>query len=107
MAIDGLQRITQLRQRYQAQEAASTSEVVRELREVKTELKVLNDMNENLVAEKITSATNSPYLPDQIWYKKEVVFGSPEESKWQKPQDYKEDRDQVSRESIKKLLSAI
>lgn len=81
MNSDGVTRINFLRQLYQTKESGSSSEEVRELKQIKTELKIANDerVRENKV---ITNATNSPYLPDQIFYKKEVVYNSAAETNW-------------------------
>lgn len=81
MSSDAISRINFLRHLYQAKDAGSASEEVRVLQQIKNELKISNDekTRDNLA---INSATNSPYLPDQLFYKKEVVFNSAEESSW-------------------------
>lgn len=81
MNSDGITRINFLRSLYQAKESGSSSEVVRELQQVKNELKIAND-EKSRENKQITSATNSPYLPDQIFYKKDVVYNSEAETSW-------------------------
>ena len=81
MSSDGISRINFLRQIYQAQESGSSSDVVRELQNIKNEVKIANDekvRDDNI----ITNATKSPYLPDQMFYRKDVVYNSAEETKW-------------------------
>jgi hypothetical protein len=66
---------------YQAKEVGAASETVRELQKIKNELKIAND--EHVREETpITNATKSPYLPDQEFTKKDVVYNSAEETKW-------------------------
>jgi hypothetical protein len=81
MNSDGVNRINFLRQLYQSQETGGSSEEIRVLQKIKNELKIANDekTRENKA---ITNATNSPYLSDQIFYKKDVIYNSPEETKW-------------------------
>ena len=82
MNSDGITRVNFLRQLYQSKESGSGSEVVRELQKIKNEVKISNDervREDNL----ITNATKSPYLPDQMFYKKDVVYNSPAETSWQ------------------------
>lgn len=81
MNSDGITRISFLRQLYQSKETGSSSEVVRELQQIRNELKIANDENvrDN---NQISNATKSPYLPDQMFYRKDVVYESAEETKW-------------------------
>lgn len=81
MNSDGITRINFLRKLYQSKESGTSSEMVRELQTIKNELKIAND--EKIRDDSaVTSATKSPYLPDQSFFKKEVVFNSAEETKW-------------------------
>ena len=81
MNSDGITRINYLRQLYQAQESGSSSEVVRELQKIKNEAVIAN--NERVREDNtITNATKSPYLADQMFYKKDVVYNSAEETSW-------------------------
>ncbi len=81
MSSDGINRVNLLRNFYQAKESGSSSEMVRELQQIKNELKIANDERAQ-DEEALTNATKSPYLPDQKFYKKDVVFNSLEETKW-------------------------
>lgn len=81
MNSDGINRVSFLRQLYQSRNTTSSSEVVRELQQIKNELILSND-EKIRDDQKITNATKSPYLPDQMFYKKDVVFNSAEETKW-------------------------
>lgn len=81
MNSDGITRINFLRKLYQSQDGGSSSEVVRELQKIKTEVKISND--ERIREENaITNATKSPYLPDQMFYRREVVYNSAAETSW-------------------------
>jgi hypothetical protein len=81
MNSDGINRINFLRQLYLSQQTVSSSEQGRELQQIKTEIKISNDekTRENT---QINNATNSPYLRDQIFYKKDAIYNSPEETSW-------------------------
>lgn len=81
MSTDGINRINFLRKAYQAQETGSGSEVVRELQKIKNEMRIANDVKQR-EDNTITNVTKSPYLPDQMFYKKEAVYNSAEETKW-------------------------
>ena len=101
MNSDGITRINFLRQIYQSQESGGSSEVVRELQKIKNEVKISNDekvRDDNA----ITNATKSPYLPDQMFYKKDVVYNSAEETKWK---DVKT-ADQVEKETQENFLES-
>lgn len=81
MNSDGISRLNFLRAMYQAKDTSSSSDMVRELQQIKNEVKISND--EKIRQEDpITNSTKSPYLPDQKFFNKEVVFNSPEETKW-------------------------
>ncbi len=80
-----------MRSFYKAQEEGSSSEVVRELRKIKNEIKISNDLN-GPEEKPITNATNSPYAPDQPGFAKEVIYNSPEETDWRKVRSYEESR---------------
>lgn len=81
MSSDSITRINLLRSLYQSQETGSSSEQVRVLQQIKSELKIANDEKSRENAA-ITNATNSPYLPDQVFYKKEIVYDSLTETSW-------------------------
>lgn len=81
MSSDAITRINILRSLYQSKETGSSSEQVRELQQIKNELKIANDVKSS-ESSPITNATNSPYLPDQLFYKKDVVYNSATETSW-------------------------
>ena len=81
MNSDGITRINLLRQLYQSKDAGSSSEVVRELQQIKNEIKITNDEKVRDDTP-ITNAVKSPYLPDQLFYKKDVVYNSAAETSW-------------------------
>lgn len=81
MSFDALKRINMLRAFHQSREGGSSSETVRELKHIKGELKIMTDENAR-VAEPITNATNSPYLTDQSYHDRSVIFGSEKETEW-------------------------
>lgn len=94
MNSDGVNRINFLRELYKSKETGSSSEQTRVLQDIKNELKIAND--EKIRDDKqVTSATNSPYLPDQMFYKKEVVYNSVTETSWREVKT----SEQVSTES--------
>ena len=101
MNSDGITRLNFLRQLYQAKETGSSSEVVRELQKIKNEVQISND--EKIREDNtITNATKSPYLPDQVFYKKDVVYNSAEETSWK---DVKTS-DQIEKETEEKYLES-
>ncbi len=81
MSSDAINRINFQRALYKSQETGGASEQVRVLQQIKNELKIAND-EKTRDDNPITNATRSPYLPDQLFYKKDVVYNSPEESSW-------------------------
>lgn len=81
MSSDAITRINFQRALYKSQEVPSTSQEVRVLQEIKNELKISN--NEKAREDNpINNSTGSPYLPDQLFYKKEVVYNSSVETNW-------------------------
>ncbi len=94
MSYDAINRINFLRKIYTTKEVGSSSEQVRELQKIKNELKISNDEKAR-VDNHITNATRSPYLPDQLFYKKEVVYNSAEETSWREVKS----ADQVQKEA--------
>lgn len=81
MNSDGITRINLMRSLYKSKEVGSSNEMVRQLQDIKNELKIVND--ENIRKEEpITNATHSPYLTDQPSFKKDVIYGSQAEVEW-------------------------
>lgn len=101
MNSDGITRLNFLRQYYQSQNTGSSSEVVRELQKIKNEVKISNDerVREDNT---ITNATKSPYLPDQMFYKKEVVYNSAQETSWKEVKT----ADQIEQETQEDFLES-
>jgi len=109
MNSDGINRINLMRSLYKSKEVGSASEMVRQLQDIKNELKIAND--ENIRKEEpITNATNSPYLTDQPSFKKDVLYGSPAEIEWKNVKseiDLEKEREEQFTESNKKKLNII
>ncbi|MDO9182535.1 MAG: hypothetical protein Q7U04_09000 [Bacteriovorax sp.] len=101
MNSDGISRLNFLRQLYETKTNGNSSEVVRELQQIKTEVKIANDERVRDDAP-LTNATKSPYLPDQMFFKKDVVYNSAEETKWK---DVKTS-DQVEKETQENYLES-
>ncbi len=104
MSTDGLKRIDMARTMYKAAgPTTSTSDVVRELQEIKNELKIAND-EQVRSDEPITNVLHSPYLPDQKFYKKDAVINSEEETSWKKDlTSYEEVHSRLVDYNLKKL----
>jgi hypothetical protein len=77
---DQIKKIDTLRSIYNAKSIHANNSMDDELREIKTELKIANDLQSTSNA--ITNATNSPYLEDQKFYNKEVRYNSERETNW-------------------------
>lgn len=82
MSSHPVNKVDSLRAFYKALTRHSSNESLSELKEIKNELKVANDLKIN--EEQNTNASGSPYLKDQDFYKKEVFFNSPKETDWKK-----------------------
>lgn len=91
-----------LRNLYRSKEGGGSSEIVRELKLIKNEIKIANDENSR-ASTPITNATNSPYLPDQNFQYKDVIFNSSEETKWREVKSYEQVREEVAYKNLKKL----
>ncbi len=87
MSNESIRRIDGLRSFYKSSESNSNDSIERELREVKHELKILNDENA-IKDDKITNALNSPYLPDKDFFYKDVIYNSESEGKWKEVKSY-------------------
>jgi hypothetical protein len=104
MSTDALKRIDSMRMQYQASQTNnSSSDVVRELQQIKNEMKISNDEKAS-ADEPITNALHSPYLPDQKFYRKEVVLNSAEETMWKKDlPSYEDVHSKLVEYNLKKL----
>lgn len=109
MNSDGITRINLMRNLYKSKEVGSSSEMVRQLQDIKNELKIAND-EAIRKEEPITNATNSPYLADQPSFKKEVILGSQAEVAWKEVKSSDElerEREESFTESNRKKLNII
>lgn len=81
--MDGINRINFLRSMYQTNSNRYASEETVELEQIKNELIILNDENAKSNYS-VNNNTNSPYLPDQNYYNKDLILGSEKETDWRK-----------------------
>lgn len=98
MSDEYLKRINMLRAFHYSQGGGSSSEQVRELKQIKGELKIFNDEFARKSVP-ITNATNSPYLQDQDFQKPGVLLGSAEETEWKEVKS----AEQLQKEALRKL----
>lgn len=91
---NGIKRVDLLRNLYKASSTYSNDKTVSELKEIKNELKIANDMKAH-DEDAVTNATNSPYLKDRPWYNKEVIAGSEKETDWREVKSYEEAKNEV------------
>ena len=89
-----VKRVDLLRNLYKAQSTYTSDRTVSELKEIKNELKIANDMKAT-DEEKVNNVTNSPYLKDQPWYNKEVVFNTTKENDWREVKSYEDAKSEV------------
>lgn len=90
----GIKRVDMLRNLYRATTPSTSSETVSELKQIKNELKIANDVKAR-EEDQITNATNSPYLKDQPWYNKDVIANSEKETDWREVKSYEEAKNEV------------
>ena len=99
---DSVKRLEAARIMYKAQERSDLTRSEREMSAIKNELTILN--NENAYRSKvITNATGSPYLTDQTYYLKDVVYNSEEETNWKEVKSYDELYNKTAAYNLKKL----
>lgn len=77
---DPIKKVDILRSIYNSRSIHANNGIDDELREIKTELKIANDLQVATAA--VTNSTNSPYLEDQKFYNREVRYNSPRETNW-------------------------
>lgn len=100
--MDGIRKIDLLRNLYRAQTAYSNNETVSELRQIKSELKLANDLT--VEESPPTNATGSPYLQDQPFQLKNVLYNSPQETEWRDVPSYEQTRENaLAFRNLKKL----
>lgn len=90
----GIKRVDLLRNLYRSQGSGSNDRTVSELKEIKSELKIANDMKAR-EEDAITNASSSPYLKDQPWYNKDVIAGTEKETDWREVKSYEEAKNEV------------
>lgn len=91
---NGINKVDLLRNAYRANTLSGSSAEERVLQEIKNELKIANDLKVT-DEEPITNATGSPYLEDQSFQRKEVLFGSARETEWKNVKSYEETRNKT------------
>lgn len=91
-----MKRVQMLRSFHNSRESGSSSETVRELKQIKSELRIINDENSRKSAP-ITNATNSPYLADQSFQSPHVIFNSEQETQWKEVKSPEQLRQEVLR----------
>ena len=96
MSNDAMRRIQTLRTFHYGRQGGSSSEMVRELQQIKSELRILNDESAKKT-EPITNATNSPYLTDQNFHNPAVILNSPTETEWKEVKSAEQLRQEVLR----------
>lgn len=109
MNSDGITRINLMRNLYKSKEVGSSSEMVRQLQDIKNELKIAND-EAIRKEEPLTNATNSPYLADQPSFKKDIIYGSKAEVEWKdvkSAEELEQEREESFAESNRKKLNII
>lgn len=84
---DPIRKIDIMRTLYNAQNTQTKENVGDELKQIKTELRIANDMKptgeaSGDVKTLVGSASGSPYLTDQPYYNKNVIYNSPAETSW-------------------------
>jgi hypothetical protein len=92
-----INKINVLRSLYNAQNSKGDNNIDQELKEIKTELRIANDVKATDEATSdvktlIGSAIGSPYLTDQPWYNKTVIYNSPTETNWKEVRSEEDNR---------------
>ena len=96
---DSIRKLDILRSFHKAQNAKSYDNIGEELKAIKTELQLANDLkylgetSGTSAPGNITSnATQSPYLEDQPYYNKEVRYNSERETDWKQVRSEEDNR---------------
>lgn len=90
----GIKRVDLLRNLYKAESRSTNDKNLRELQEIKSELKIANDLKAS-ETESVSNVTGSPYLKDQPWYHKDAVAGTEKETDWREVKSYEEAKSEV------------
>lgn len=86
---DGITKISLLRNLYRAEgRVSSGNEEVRELKEIKSELKISNDLKAIEIDSK--ALTSSPYYTDQSYYNPERIYNTSRETDWKEVRSQEE-----------------
>lgn len=101
MSSDALKILESNRNYYRSQNTVSKSETERELKEIKNELQILNETQASSAP--VTNATGSPYLSDQEFSLKNIIYNSSEETSWKEVKSYDELYQKTSTYNLKKL----
>lgn len=94
---DPIRKIDILRSLYNTQSAQTKENIGEELKQIKTELRIANDVKATEEASAdvktlVGSASGSPYLTDQPYYNKNVIYNSPAETSWKDVRSEEENR---------------
>ena len=96
---DPIRKLDILRSFYKAQNAKSYSNMGEELKAIKTELQLANDLSalgetsgSSRAENAASNATHSPYLEDQPYYNKEVRYNSDRETNWKEVRSEEDNR---------------
>jgi hypothetical protein len=92
-----INKISILRSLYSAQDAKAQHNIGDDLKQIKTELRIANDMKATEeacsdVKTLVNSATSSPYLADQQYYNKTALYNSPNETNWKEVRSEEDNR---------------
>lgn len=86
---EGISKISLLRNMYKAESRVySGNEELRELKEIKNELKISNDLKAVEIDAK--ELTHSPYYTDQSYYNPERIYNSSRETDWKEVRSQEE-----------------
>lgn len=102
-ADDIIKRVDLRRAIYRSNIDSTSSELVRSLKEIKSELKLQTDIQAIKDQESFTNAIRSPYLPDQMWHNPKVILNSEKETEWKEVKSFEELRESSAYDSKRKL----
>lgn len=91
-ADDIIRRIDLRRAIYKSNIDSNSSELVRSMQEIKSELRLQTDIQAIKDQEASTNGIRSPYLPDQMWHNPKIVYNSEKETEWKDVKSYEEVR---------------
>lgn len=100
---DIIRRIDLRRAIYKGNIDSNSSELVRSLQEIKSELRLQTDVQAIKDQEASTNGARSPYLPDQMWHNPKIIFNSEKETEWKEVKSYEELRGSQVYKNLKKL----